>query len=162
VVPRDTFPERVKLGSFFYVGAILGFGAVMQDSGVGNALGGAMLGLLNVQPGNDALNFFKLALFGTLTGLLTTNPAQPALLAPLAAQMAEAAGWRIEAALMIAVVGFSTMILPYQAPPVMVGVHVAGIPLRSTLRLTVPLALISIFVLLPIDYLWWWWLGYFR
>ncbi|HTD89657.1 MAG TPA: SLC13 family permease, partial [Burkholderiales bacterium] len=76
--------------------------------------------------------------------------------------MAQAAGWRIEAALMIAAVGFSTMILPYQAPPVMVGVQVAGIPLRSTLRLTVPLALISIFVLLPIDYLWWWFLGYFR
>lgn len=162
VVPRDTFPYRVNLGSFFYVGAILGFGAVMQDSGVGNALGGAMLGLLNVQPGHDVVNFFKLALLGTLTGLFTTNPAQPALLAPLAAQMAEAAGWRIEAALMIAVVGFSTMILPYQAPPVMVGVQVAGIPLRSTLRLTVPLALISIFVLLPLDYLWWWWLGYFR
>ena len=162
VVPHDTFPERVKLGSFFYVGAILGFGAVMQESGVGNALGGAMLGMLNVQPGTDAVNFFKLALFGTVTGLLTTNPAQPALLAPLAAQMAQAAGWRIEAALMIAVVGFSTMILPYQAPPVMVGVQVAGIPLRSTLRLTLPLALISIFVLLPLDYLWWWWLGYFR
>ena len=162
VVAHDTFPERVKLGSFFYVGAILGFGAVMQESGVGNALGGAMLGMLNVQPGNDMVNFFKLALFGAFTGLLTTNPAQPALLAPLAAQMAEAAGWRIEAALMIAVVGFSTMILPYQAPPVMVGVQVAGIPLRSTLRLTVPLALISIFVLLPLDYAWWWWLGYFR
>ncbi|MEQ1774249.1 MAG: SLC13 family permease, partial [Burkholderiales bacterium] len=162
VVPHDIFPERVRLGSFFYVGAVLGFGAVMQDSGVGKAVGGAMLGMLNVQPGNDMVNFFKLALFGTFTGLLTTNPAQPALLAPLAAQMAEAAGWRIEAALMIAVVGFSTMILPYQAPPVMVGVQVAGIPLRSTLRLTVPLTLICIFVLLPIDYLWWWWLGYFR
>ena len=63
---------------------------------------------------------------------------------------------------MIAVVGFSTMILPYQAPPVMVGVQVAGIPLRSTLRLTVPLTLICIFVLLPLDFLWWRWLGYFR
>lgn len=162
VVPRDTFPERIKLGSFFYVGSILGFGAVMQESGVGNALGGTLLSMLNLQPGNDAVNFFKLALFSTFTGMFTTNPAQPALLAPLAAQMAEAAGWRIEAALMIAVVGFSTMILPYQAPPVMVGVQVAGISLRSTLRLTVPLGLISIFVLLPLDYLWWWWLGYFR
>lgn len=161
-VPHTVFPERVKLGSFFYVGAVLGFGAVMQDSGVGKTLGGAMLALLNVQPGHDLINFFKLALFGAFTGLLTTNPAQPALLAPLAGQMAEAAGWRLEAGLMIAAVGFSTMILPYQAPPVMVGVQVAGIPLRSTLRLTVPLALISIFVLLPLDYLWWVMLGYFR
>lgn len=162
VIPPDTFPARIKLGNFFYVGAILGFGAVMQDSGVGNTFGRGMLALLNVQPGNDMLNFFKLALFGSVTSLFTTNPAQPALLAPLAEQMAAAAGWRIEAALMIAAVGFSTMILPYQAPPVMVGVQVAAIPLRATLRLTVPLALISIVVLLPLDYLWWRWLGYFR
>ena len=162
VLPQGAFPGRIPLGNFFYIGAVLGFGAVMQDSGVGKVLGGAMLGVLELQRDNDMMNFFKLALFGTFTGLLTTNPAQPALLAPLAAQMAEATGWRIEAALMISVVGFSTMILPYQAPPVLMGVQLAGIPLRSTLRLTVPLALICIFVLLPLDYLWWQWLGYFR
>jgi anion transporter len=161
-VPHTVFPAHIRLGSFFYVGAVLGFGAVMQDSGVGQAVGGRMLGVLDLHAGNDVVNFFKLALLGTFTGLLTTNPSQPALLAPLAMQMADATGWRLEAALMIIAVGFSTMILPYQAPPVMVGVQVAGIPLRSTLRLTLPLAAISIFVLLPLDYLWWWWLGYFR
>ena len=161
-LPHDAFPERIKLGSFFYVGAVLGFGAVMQHSGVGHAVGGTMLALLDVRPGADMLNFFKLTLLATVTGLLTTNPSQPALLAPLAAQMAEAAGWRIEAALMTIAVGFSLMLLPYQAPPVMVGVQVAGVPLRALLRLTVPLALISIFVLLPLDYGWWSILGYFR
>lgn len=162
VIPHQAFPERIKLGNFFYIGAVLGFGAVMQDSGVGAALGGKLLHALDVQPGNDVLNFFKLALFGTFAGLFTTNPALPALMAPLATQMAEATGWRIEAALMIVVVGFSTMIMPYQAPPVMVGAQVANVPLRAILRLTVPLALISLAVLLPMDYLWWRWLGYFR
>jgi len=161
-LPHEAFPERIKLGTFFYVGAVLGFGAVMHDSGVGNAVGGAMLGFLDVRPGADMVNFFKLSLLATVTGLLTTNPSQPALLAPLAAQMAEAAGWRIEAALMTMAVGFSLMLLPYQAPPVMVGVQVAGVPLRALLRLTIPLAAISIFVLLPLDYLWWSLLGYFR
>lgn len=161
-VPAAMFPDRVKLGSFFYVGAVLGFGAVLQHSGVGRALGSTLLPLLHVQAGQDALNFFKLALFGTVAGLFTTNPALPALLAPLAAQMAEAAGWRLEAALMIIAVGFSTMVLPYQAPPVMVGVAVSGTPLRVLLRLTLPLTVVCIFVLLPIDFLWWWWRGYFR
>lgn len=161
-VPHTVFPERIKLGSFFYVGAVLGFGAIMQDSGVGQALGGTVLNWLEIRPGADAVNFFKLALFGTVTGLFTTNPAQPAVLAPLAAQMAEAAGWRIEAGLMIIAVGFSTMLLPYQAPPVMVGVAVTGMPLRTMLRLTVPLTAVCLLVLLPLEYLWWWVLGYFR
>ncbi len=161
-LPPDAFPERIKLGTFFYIGAVLGFGAVVQDSGVGKSVGSVMLALLNVQPGADMVNFFKLSLLATFTGLLTTNPSQPALLAPLAAQMAEAAGWRIEAALMTIAVGFTLMLLPYQAPPVMVGVQIAGVPMRALLRLTVPLALISILVLLPLDYLWWWTLGYFR
>ncbi len=161
-VPHTVFPERVKLGSFFYVGAVLGFGALAQESGVGKIMGGAMLGALNIEAGHDFVNFIKLTMLATVTTFFTTNPSQPALLAPLAAQMAEAAGWRIEAALMTMAVGFSLMILPYQAPPVMVGMQVAGITLRQVLRLTVPLAVICIFVLTPLDYLWWRILGYFR
>lgn len=161
-VPYTVFPERIKLGSFYYVGAVLGFGAIMQTSGVGKALGGTLLAWLDVRPGADAVNFFKLALFGTITGLFTTNPAQPALLAPLAAQMAEAAGWPLRTGLMIIAVGFSTMLLPYQAPPVMVGVALTGMPLRTMLRLTVPLTALCLLVLLPLEYLWWWVLGYFR
>ncbi len=161
-VPPATFPERIKLGSFFYVGAVLGFGAVMQDSGLGKVLGGAMLGTLHLAPDNDFMNFVKLTMLATVTGLFTTNPSQPALLAPLAAQMAEATGWRIEAALMTMVIGFSLMILPYQAPPVMVGMQVSGVTLRQILRLTLPLAAVCIFVLMPLDYVWWRVLGYFR
>ncbi len=161
-VPHSIFPGQIKLGSFFYVGAVLGFGAVIQDSGVGKVLGGAMLGALHLEYGNDFMNFVKLTMLATVTTLFTTNPSQPALLAPLAAQMAEATGWRIEAALMTMAVGFSLMILPYQAPPVMVGMQVAGVTLPQILRLTLPLAVICIFVLMPLDYVWWRMLGYFR
>ncbi len=161
-IPHAMFPERIKLGSFYYVGAVLGFGAVLQDSGLGKVLGGAMLAALHIEAGNDFMNFVKLTTMATVTGLFTTNPSQPALLAPLAGQLAQATGWRIEAALMTMVIGFSLMILPYQAPPVMVGMQVAGVTLRQILRLTLPLAAVCIFVLMPLDFLWWRWLGYFR
>ena len=42
----------------------------------------------------------KLTLLASVAGLLTTNPVQPALLAPLAGQFAEAPGWPSKAALM--------------------------------------------------------------
>jgi hypothetical protein len=53
------------------------------------------------------------------------------------------------------------MILPYQVPPMLVGMHVAGLRLRTVLRLCLPLAVIGLVVLLPLDYLWWRVIGYF-
>jgi di/tricarboxylate transporter len=52
-------------------------------------------------------------------------------------------------------------LLPYQAPPVVVGMQLAHLKVRDALRLTVPLALISVFALIPLHYLWWRVIGYF-
>jgi di/tricarboxylate transporter len=62
---------------------------------------------------------------------------------------------------MTAAVGFTVMVLPYQVPPVVVGIRAAGISLRTTMRLGWPLLAISVVVLLPLDYLWWRLIGYF-
>ena len=102
-----------------------------------------------------------MSLFATAVGLVTTNPAQPAVMAPLAAQFAEAAGWPLNAALMTIAIGFTTMVLPYQIPPVVVGLRAAGISIPTVLRLALPLAAISIVVMLPLEYLWWRLIGYF-
>ncbi|OGA45895.1 MAG: hypothetical protein A3G24_21725 [Betaproteobacteria bacterium RIFCSPLOWO2_12_FULL_62_13] len=58
-------------------------------------------------------------------------------------------------------IGFTTLLLPYQVPPVVVGLQVGGVRLAAALRLTVPLAAFGIVVLLPLDYLWWRLIGYF-
>ena len=69
-------------------------------------------------------------------------------------------GVHIKAALMTSAVGFTTVILPYQVPPVVVGLQAAGISLRTALRLTLPLAALSLLVLVPLDYAWWKLIGY--
>jgi anion transporter len=161
VMPVSAFTERVKLSPFFYIAAILGLGAIMVETGLSRALGVALQGGLNLQRGHDAVNFATLTLLATLTGAAVTNVAQPALLAPLAGHFADATGWPLKAALMTIVLGFTTAVFPFQVPPMMVGVQVAGLKLRRVLRLSVPLALISLLVLLPIDYFWWQVIGYF-
>jgi anion transporter len=160
-VPASIFQERVKFGTFFYIGGILGFGAVMLDSGLSKAIGDALLQVVRLERDADATSFITLSLLSTLASMLVTNPAQPALLSPLAGTFAEAAGWPLQAALMTMAVGFSTLLFPYQAPPVVVGMQMASLRLRDALRLTLPLALISIFVLIPLHYLWWRVIGYF-
>lgn len=160
-VPATIFQERVKFGTFFYIGGILGLGAVMLDTGLSKAIGDAVLQVVRLERDADAANFITLGVLSTLASMVVTNPAQPALLSPLAGTFAEAAGWPLQAALMTAAVGFSTLLFPYQAPPVVVGMQMAGLRLRDALRLTLPLALISIFALIPLHYLWWRIIGYF-
>jgi len=153
--------DDVRFGSFFYVGAAIGIGAVANESGLGALLGRALQGSLNLQPGADFTNFMVLSLFATGVGLITTNPAQPAVVAPFAAAFAEAAGWPLNAALMTMAVGFTVMVLPYQVPPAIVGIRVAGLSMRTVMRLVLPLAFVSVAILLPLDYLWWRIIGYF-
>ena len=161
VMPVASFNERVKLTPFFYIAAILGLGALMVETGLSRALGEALQSGLQLERGRDAINFGILALLATVAGGLVTNVAQPALLAPLASHFAEAAGWPLKAALMTIVLGFTTAIFPYQVPPMLVGAQVAGLKLRRVLRITVPLAVMSLCVLLPINYFWWRAIGYF-
>jgi di/tricarboxylate transporter len=151
----------VSFGPFFYIAAVLGVGGLMSGAGVSAMLGEAAQSALQLEPGEDALNFGVLALLSTFAGVLVTNPAQPALMAPLAGHFAEAAGWPLKTALMTAALGFTTLILPFQVPPVMVGVQLAGLKLSSVLRLSIPLMLVSFAILLPLDYAWWRLIGYF-
>lgn len=160
-VPATIFQERIKFGTFFYIGGILGLGAVMLDTGLSKAIGDALLGVVRLEHGGDAANFTQLALLATVASMIVTNPAQPALMSPLAGHFAEAAGWPLQAALMTMAVGFSTLLFPYQAPPMVVGMQMAGLRVREALRLTLPLALISVFALIPLHYLWWRIIGYF-
>lgn len=161
VMPVASFTERVKLTPFFYIAAILGLGALMVESGLSRGLGEALQSGLQLKTGQDAVNFGILALLSTATGAVVTNVAQPALLAPLASHFAEATGWPLKAALMTVALGFTTAIFPFQVPPMLVGVQVAGLKLRRVLRLTVPIAALSLLVLLPINYFWWRAIGYF-
>lgn len=161
VIPMSAFNEKVRYGPFFYVASILGLGGVMTETGLTAAIGDMFTSALDISQGADASNFGALVAMSTLTGVVTTNPAQPALLAPLAAYFAEATGWPLKAVLMTMAVGFSTMLLPHMVPPVVVGFHVAGIKFRDAMRFVVPTAMVSLAVLVPLDYLWWRIIGYF-
>ena len=160
VLPPAAFND-VRLGPFFYVGASIGLGALAHESGLGELLGKTLQSTLNLQPGSDFTNFIALSMLGIVAGLIVTNPAQPAVLTALAGQFAEATGWPLNAALMTIAVGFNVMVLPYQVPPAVVGMHAAGVSVRAAVRMTVPLTVVGFLVFLPLEYLWWRLIGYF-
>ncbi|WP_353981041.1 SLC13 family permease [Salinicola endophyticus] len=152
---------QMNLEPFLYVAGIVSLGALAHASGVGAALAGYLLNVLPLAPGADAGNFGWLAGLSTLLGMLATLPGIPAVMTPLTPQLAEVTGWSPQAAVMIQVLGFSTIVLPYQSPPLIVGLLAARVNLRHAIRVTLPLALITVVLLWPLDYLWWRWLGAF-
>lgn len=153
--------NEVRFGAYFYVAATLGVGVLTQQSGLSTALGRGVDSMLDLQPGADFANFVSLSIFTTLAGLFTTNPAQPAVLAPLAQGFADAAGWPLKTALFTLAVGFSTMLLPHQVPPVVVGMQATRLRLGAVLRVSLPLAFVSLVTLLPLQYYWWRLIGAF-
>jgi anion transporter len=160
VMPVTSFHE-VRFGPYFYVGATLGLGLIIQKTGLSDALGGHLQGVLPLERGADFANFVMLSVLTTFTGLFTTNPAQPAVLAPLAEYFAQATGWPLKSVLMVIGVGFTTFLLPYQVPPAIVGLQVSELRVMTMLRLVLPLAAFNLVAMLPLQYLWWRVIGYF-
>lgn len=160
LVGRKAFNEQINYGSVFFVAGIMGLGAMVSQSGLGARLAGAILTVLPLAPGHPVANFAGLATVSTLIGLVTTLPGVPAVLTPLAGQMAQASGLPLEAVLHSQVLGFSNPILPYESAPLVVAMSLGGERLGPALKLCLLLALISVVVLLPLDYLWWRVLGW--
>ncbi|HHY03021.1 MAG TPA: SLC13 family permease, partial [Paracoccus sp.] len=116
--------------------------------------------LLPLHPGENLVNFLSLTGMAGLMGLVTTNPGVPAVLTPMAPDLAAATGLSLEAVLMTQVVGFATVIFPYQVGPFVLAMQLSGEKLGHVLRITLPLAALTFFLLMPLDWLWWRLLGW--
>ncbi len=160
LVDRKAFNEQINYSSMFYVAGIMGLGAVVDQSGLGARLAQAILAVLPLSPDHPAMNFTSLAAMSTLVSIFTTLPGSPAVLTPLAGEMAKASGLPIETVLMTQVLGFSNPILPYESAPLVVAMQLGGERLGPAQSLCLWLGGITIFILLPLDYLWWRLLGW--
>ena len=160
LVPAEAFNERLNFGSLFYVAGILGLAAVVERTGLGRVLAGALVELTGLAPGATAHDFAALIGVSMVLSLATTMGGVPAVLTPLADGLSQASGLPLVSVLMTQVLGFSTVLLPYQLPPLMVAMQLGEVPLRAGARLTLLLAAVTVGLVLPLNYLWWSWLGY--
>ncbi|WP_411993037.1 SLC13 family permease [Agarivorans sp. DSG3-1] len=160
VVTAKSFNNSVDFGTIVFVAAALGLGALVNSSGLGEYVGHTFSRLLPESTNSSFLHFMSLSLISTFTGLVTTIPGVPTVLSPMAANFAEASGFSLPAVLMTQVIGFSTVIFPYQVAPLIIAMQLANERLTELLKITIPLAGITIVVLIPLDYLWWCLLGW--
>lgn len=159
VTPHD-FSTRINVVMLLYIAGILGLGAVVADSGLSMAVSEHLLAWARLAPGNDLTNVAALSLIGAGLAALTTASGVPAVLTPLAREFANATGLPLLTVLMLQVVPFSTVFLPFESPPIMVAMQLGRVGIGPASKLCLALAAITILVLLPLDYLWWRLLGY--
>jgi anion transporter len=160
LVPGKDFEQRMNWGSLVYVAGVLGMAAVADRSGLGRVLADALVAATGLTPGEPGYAYGALAVVGAVLGMATTIGGVPGVLTPLAEGVAEASGLPLITVLMLQVLGFSTVILPYQLPPLVVAMQLGGVPASSGARATLILAIFTVLVLFPINYFWWRWLGY--
>jgi di/tricarboxylate transporter len=160
MVSPKIFSERVNVVMLVYIAGILGLGALVADSGLGEAATAYLLGATHLAPGNTVTNLAILSTIGAGLAVLTTVTGVPAVLTPLAGEFANASGLPLITVLMLEVVVFSTVFFPFQTPPMMIALQLGGVGVRPATRLTSALAAITVLVLLPLDYVWWRVLGY--
>ena len=149
----------VNLRTCFYVAALLGLVATVNETGLGPRLGHALLGLAPLRPDASLQNFGVLTGIAALLALVVTANGAPALYTALAGEMSRASGLALDDVVMIQVIGYSSLFLPYQAPPIILAMHLAGVKLRDATRITAALGAASLFLIAPLDYLWWQILG---
>lgn len=158
-VPPPAFKSSVDFPMILFVVGALALGAVVTASGLGEIIAQEAFDFLPFRPGQDFVNFLSLTLLASGSSIFTTMGGVPAVLTPLAPQLAEATGFSVKAVMMTQVIGFSTVIFPYQIGPLIVAMGLAGKSTRPLLRITLSLFVITVLVLIPLDFLWWKLLG---
>ena len=147
--------RKINFASAIYVAGILALGALIAESGLGALLGTELAELLPLTPGDSIANFLSLGIGNTLVALGTTIPGQPAVMVPLADILAIAADLPLDSVLALIVLGYSTTILPYQAPPIVVAMQLSDAGLADVTKLVLLVAALSFVLLYPATFFWW-------
>lgn len=161
IIPAATLMERINFAPWFFVAAVIGMGAVINASGLGNTLGEALFSVVSLTPGEDARNFAAVNAIGMGVGLIAAFPGQPGIMAALARNIADGTGWPLVTVLLAMVPAWATAIFPYQLPPIVLAMSLGGLRARDAVPLLVAMTVVTWLVILPLQFLWFRYLGMF-
>lgn len=161
ITDLKSMPFNTAFPMLLYIGAVLSIGAVMTASGGGEALSRVLVASLPLETSSDPVRLLSLMVVATLTSLATTMPVAPAMTAPFFGEIANTTGWTVDAVAMSQVLGYATPLLPYQLPPLMLAMAMAGVTLGDATRVLLLLALVTTPITLIAAHFWWLALGWY-
>ena len=161
ILDSNVMKTKIDISPAFFIAAVFAISAVAQHTGLGTVVADRLIPVLRLGDGSDLRDLYSVFGLSTVLSHLTTSPAAPAILAPLAGAISAETGWSIETIAMAQVLGISTPLLPYQAPPLIIAMALAKIPMIALLRVCLLLAMAVAVIGVPITYFWWSYLGMF-
>ncbi|MBY4678572.1 anion permease [Marinobacterium sp. CAU 1594] len=153
--------REINYGSLFFVAGIIGLGAVVSATGLGEALVQGLSAQADFSEDSPGWNVVLLTAISTLVAIVTNLPGVPAVMTPIAEEMATLTALPLTTVLMTQVLAFSNVFLPYQAPPLVTAMQIGHLPAGAVSRLCLALFAISTLILMPLDLVWWHLLGVF-
>lgn len=162
IVEPTAMKTQIDLSPIFFIAAVFCVSAVATTSGLSQTIADALIPRLGLGEGGSLRDLYAVTGFSMVISHLTTAPATPVVLTPLAGSMAEATGWPLETVSMAQVIAIGTTVLPYHAPPLVVALALARIPIATLTRICVLMALATLAIGLPLTWAWWQAMGYFQ
>ena len=153
-ITGEEFSAGVNMRTCLYVAGILGLAITVTQTGIGNAVGEALLKVMPLDAESPFTSFLALTGITTALNFIMTANGVPALYTTLAQSFSDATGFPLLSVIMIQVLGYSTPLLPYQASPIVVAMGLGKVPARAGMLLCIALAVATYLVLLPLDYVW--------
>ncbi|WP_336996751.1 SLC13 family permease [Leclercia sp. UBA7405] len=153
-ITGEEFSAGVNMRTCIYVAGILGLAITVTQTGIGNAVGEALLQVMPLDKESPFTSFLALTGITTALNFIMTANGVPALYTTLAQSFSDATGFPLLSVIMIQVLGYSTPLLPYQSSPIVVAMGLGKVPAKAGMLLCIALALATWLILLPLDYLW--------
>ncbi len=139
-----TIIENLACDPIFMVAGALGISNALADTGAGEALGNFILGMLGANP-TPVLVVFVFGLTGLIMTSLMSNFAAFAILTPLAASTAIAAGWDPKGVVMtVNQMTICAIILPSASPAAAIAHGTCGYKLKDSIKFTIPFGLVAL------------------
>lgn len=160
-LPPTALIGQINLGPWFFMAGIIGMGSVVAASGLGDVIGGWLFATFTLTPGNDLLNFAAVSAIGMIVSIAATVPGEPVIMATLANNISAATGWTIDTALLTRVTNWPMAPFPYELPTFVVAAQLAGVHLVRVMPLLAAMTLLAWVVILPLQFAWLKFLGYF-
>lgn len=145
--------SSLNFASLLLVASIISLGNIVSNNSYIKEI---LTNAINLfEPSNyELLNQMSISLFMAISGIVITQPSIPAIFTPMAEQISQISNFSLNEVIMMEVSAFSTIFLPFQSPPLIIGLALANIKQTKAIKFLLILAFISIVFLFPLQYFW--------
>ncbi|BDX02293.1 citrate transporter [Marinomonas pontica] len=158
---KNVIDKDIQYGTLLFAAGIIGLSAIIAHSGLGRVLVNYLTEVIPFSPHTPLLNLSLLTFISTCVAIVTNLAGVPAIMTPMAEHLADITGLSKDAVLMTQVLAFSTVFLPYQAPPLITAIALGNLSISAVTKVCLATFVLTSLVLLPLNFIWWYFLGMF-